>query len=94
MGAPGGGVAGHEEADGCVGESGGRGQGEEGGEVVAGLVFVAEVGEHVDDAALVDLGDVAGKEDVGGEEDCDCGFAGERGSGGEEGCEGFGGYDV
>lgn len=59
VGAPGGAVAGHEE--GCCGY--GRGMGIGGG-IEAGFVGVAEVREHVDDAALMYLRRVAGDEHI------------------------------
>lgn len=79
MGAPGRGVAGHEEGDCCVGEGGGWS-----GELVVGLVLVSEVGEDVDDAALVDLRRIAGQEEVDGQDEGDDEFAGWWGRGGEK----------
>lgn len=74
---PRGGVAGHEEADGVPGW---------------GVGVVADVGDDVDYAALVELGGVVGDGEVDEYEGGEDGFA--QGGGGGDGEEGGGGEDV
>ncbi|KFY83664.1 hypothetical protein V500_09994, partial [Pseudogymnoascus sp. VKM F-4518 (FW-2643)] len=80
--APRGGVAGHEES-GEGGVVGGGGDEEAALGEVGGFVVVAEEGEDVEDAALVDEGCVEGEGDVEGDEAAEEGGAAEGGGGGD-----------